>query len=317
MRVVVVGAGLAGLMAGRALAAAGHAITLLDKGRSPGGRLATRRIDGATLDHGAQFFTVRADAFARYVSSWRAEGLVLEWSRGFAIDDGHPRYVVRGGMNALAKHLAAGLDVRCSTFVFALRRGRTGPSGGCWSVGVDDGTTVEADAVVVTCPVPQASSLMITADVDLPAALRETDYDRTLALLTVLDGDPAIPPPGGVQAADRTFSFVGDNRAKGISAVPAVTFHASPEWSLVWWERPDAQEALLEDARPWLGSARVVTSQLKRWRFATPRRLWPDPCWTSDDGPGPLVVAGDAFAGPRIEGAALSGIAAADALISR
>ena len=60
MRVVIVGAGLAGLMAGRTLAAAGHELVLVDKGRSPGGRLATRRIGAAALDHGAQFFTVRS-----------------------------------------------------------------------------------------------------------------------------------------------------------------------------------------------------------------------------------------------------------------
>jgi predicted NAD/FAD-dependent oxidoreductase len=96
-----------------------------------------------------------------------------------------------------------------------------------------------------------------------------------------------------------------------------VTFHTHPDWSLVWWERLDAHEALLDAAVPWLGGSRVVASQLKRWRFATPRPIWPDPCWTSEDGPGPLVLAGDAFAGPRVEGAAVSGLAAADALLSR
>ena len=65
MRVAIVGAGLAGLMAGRTLAEAGHEVVLLDKGRSPGGRLATRRIGEATLDHGAQFFTVRSEAVRR------------------------------------------------------------------------------------------------------------------------------------------------------------------------------------------------------------------------------------------------------------
>ena len=120
MRVAIVGAGLAGLMAGGTLAEAGHEVVLLDKGRSPGGRLATRRIGAATLDHGAQFFTVRSEAFAARVDRWEADGLVRVWCRGFEVDDGHPRYAVRGGMNALAKHLATGLDVRCSTLAFAL-----------------------------------------------------------------------------------------------------------------------------------------------------------------------------------------------------
>ncbi|MSO32728.1 MAG: FAD-dependent oxidoreductase, partial [Ilumatobacteraceae bacterium] len=60
-RVVVVGAGIAGLTAARALSHAGHSVIVLDKGRSVGGRMATRRIGDATVDHGAQFFTVRSD----------------------------------------------------------------------------------------------------------------------------------------------------------------------------------------------------------------------------------------------------------------
>ena len=58
-----------------------------------------------------------------------------------------------------------------------------------------------------------------------------------------------------------------------------------------------------------------MEAQHKRWRFATPRSIWPDPCWTPDD-IGSLAVAGDAFAGPKVEGAALSGIAAAHALLA-
>jgi renalase len=324
MRVVIVGAGLAGMMAGRTLAEAGHAVVLLDKGRSPGGRMATRRIGAATLDHGAQFFTVRSEAFAARVAQWEAEALVTVWCHGFEVDDGHPRYAVRGGMNALAKHLATGLDVRCSTLAFALRPGHerprgAGSNGGAWSVGLDDGAEVDADAVILTCPLPQSFSLMITAGLELPSPLRSTDYDRTLALLTVLDGDPAIPAPGGVQQPGDPFSFIGDNRAKGVSAVPAVTFHATPAWSLEWWDRPraEAQAALLEAAAPWIGRATVVAAQLKRWRFATPQAIWPEPCWVAAGGPGPLVLAGDAFAGPRVEGAALSGLAAADALLNR
>jgi predicted NAD/FAD-dependent oxidoreductase len=313
MKVAVVGAGLSGLLAGRALVDGGHDVLLLDKGRSPGGRLATRRIGPGTLDHGAQFFTVRSDEFGSQVERWVDGGLVTEWCRGFAVDDGHPRYMVAGGMNALAKHLAVGLDVRCSTLVFAIRRDDTS----AWSVRLDDGTALAVDAIVLTCPLPQSFSLLITAGVELPQDLRSTDYDRTLALLAVLDGPPAVPSPGGVQDADETFSFIGDNQAKGISAVPAVTFHARADWSLERWDRPrdEVHADLIERARPWLGGATIVESQVKRWRFATPQHVWPERCWRASDSP--LILAGDAFAGPRVEGAALSGLAAAAALAGR
>ena len=75
MNVVVIGAGLSGLMAAQSLQAQGHKVLVVDKGRSPGGRLATRRIGTATLDHGAQFFTVRSEEFAKHVDAWLQQGV--------------------------------------------------------------------------------------------------------------------------------------------------------------------------------------------------------------------------------------------------
>ena len=49
MRVTVVGAGIAGLTAARALDG-NHDVVVLDRGRSVGGRLATRRM-GDAVDH--------------------------------------------------------------------------------------------------------------------------------------------------------------------------------------------------------------------------------------------------------------------------
>lgn len=312
MRVAIVGAGIAGLMAGRSLVDAGHEVVLFDKGRSPGGRLATRRIGNARLDHGAQFFTVRTDDFQRHVHAWQADGLVYEWCRGFSAEgDGYPRYAVRGGMNALAKRVAVGLDVRCPSLVFSLHRG-TGAHP--WEVKLDDGSVSTHDALVVTCPLPQTFSLLMTAQVTMPEVLWRTDYDRTLSLLLVLDRPGAVPSPGGLQGV-APFTFVGDNAIKGISDVPALTVHADPAWSDAHWDEPHdvIAAALLAEARPLLGDALVVTSQLKKWRFATPRSIWPEAHWSPDAMPS-LAVAGDAFAGPRVEGAALSGLSAAAAL---
>ena len=316
---VVVGAGLSGLIAARELSAAGRDVIVLDKGRGVGGRLATRRIGDARLDHGAQFFTVRSDEFAALTQKWVTDDVAFEWCRGFsATADGYPRYAVRGGMSALAKHLAGQLDVRCNTLVFMIRRTTAG-----WDVVLDDGSVLACAELVVTCPLPQAFSLLVEAQVDLPEALWRTEYDRTIALLAVLDRASGVPAPGGVQNVAATaqaapgYTFIGDNQAKGVSAVPALTMHTDPAWSDANWDTDGAavHAALIEAAAPWLGDALIVESQVKRWRFATPRTLWPDPCWQDPQAP-TLVVAGDAFAGPRIEGAACSGLAAARALLS-
>lgn len=312
MRIAVVGAGLAGLTAASDLTAGGHEVTVFDKGRSPGGRMATRRIGDATIDHGAQFFTVRSDTFGARIAPHLASGLVYEWCRGFSAEgDGYPRYAVRGGMNALTKAMAAGLDVRCSSMVFSIAPGSTA----AWVVGLDDGSTFDADAVIVTCPLPQSYSLLMPIGVVLPDALVRADYDRTIAGLITLTGSPAVPEPGGVQNPTADLSFVVDNQRKGVSAMPALTVHATAEWSLAHWDDPlaDLARALTTAAADFIGSADVSEIQIKKWRFATPRSIWDDPCWIAPDTAGPLIVAGDAFAGPKVEGAVRSGAAAAAA----
>lgn len=319
MRMVVVGAGVAGLAAADLAAAAGHEVVVLDKGRSPGGRLATRRIGPARLDHGAQFFTVRGDELAARVERWRSDGTVGVWCHGFGVPDGYPRYVAPGGMTAIAKALAAPLDVRCEQMVFTIRR-----TGRGWGVTVDDGNEHPCDAVVVTCPLPQAFSLLVESGLELPDPLIATEYDRTIALLAVLDRPSAVPPPGGLDATqlgDPTLAFVADNHAKGVSAVPAMTIHASPRWSETHWETSAdvVIDALVSAAGRFVADAAITEAQVKRWRFATPRTLWPEPCWVSPDGT--LVLAGDAFAGLRqtgsnLEGAFTSGLAAARALLA-
>ena len=61
--IAIVGAGIAGLAAGRVLHDAGHRVQVFDKSRSTGGRLCTRRGEGWQADHGAQYFTARHPDF--------------------------------------------------------------------------------------------------------------------------------------------------------------------------------------------------------------------------------------------------------------
>ena len=106
---IIVGAGISGLLVANTLKLEGWTVTVLDKGRGVGGRMATRRLGEGTFDHGTQFFTVRSKRFADLVEGWLRAGVATEWTRGFADadgrpnEDGHPRYIGAEGMTSIPK----------------------------------------------------------------------------------------------------------------------------------------------------------------------------------------------------------------------
>jgi renalase len=314
MEVVVVGAGVAGLAAARALTDAGHKVTVLDKGRRVGGRLSTREFaNGGRADAGAQFFTVRSDEFGRAVAPWRTIGLVHEWCRGFSSSDGHPRYAVRGGMSQLAAAMARGLEIRCSIHVEHIRVEASRVVVDWPQAHGHEAGRLVADAVIVTVPVPQAAALL-GGDVFVPSI----SYLPTLSLMVALDRGVEVSPSGGLQLADDpVWSFVGDNQAKGTSTVSVVTFHSTSGFAASRLDDPVSAitDELLDAARPFLHGALVLETQLQRWRYATPVESFPERTVATQDGR--IILAGDAFGGPKIEGAFLSGMKAADQINRR
>ena len=324
-KVVIVGAGLSGLTAAHAIQAAStderaFEVLVVDKGRSVGGRLATRRLGGATLDHGAQFFTVRSDPFRARVDQWLAHGIVEEWCQGFSEVDGYPRYRVVGGMNGLAKHLAQDLTV-----VTRKRANAIIPGPDRWAVTYEAASREpdEADSIIATPPVPQTLELLKAGATVLPpelaARLADMSYHRVIAVLVSLDRSPELPAPGALQRPDHpTFTFVSDNQAKGISEQPGVTFHLSHELSAKLWDHDDqaVTAEIRDELQATIGEATIVELQIKRWRYAGPISPFPEQTLLAATKPGPLLLAGDGFGTSKVEGAFLSGLAAAEQVLA-
>jgi len=299
--VVIVGAGIAGLTAATRLSAAGHKVLVVEKGRGVGGRMATRRIGAARADHGAQFFTVRGDNLARTITD-AGPDVVTEWCRGFGDGDGYPRYCGTDGMTRLAKWLASDIDVRTGETVVDLH-------------------DHPARAYLLTAPIPQSLAILSFSKL-LPSPtqqqiLTSVVYHPVIALMVVLSGPAQFPDPGAVQQPDDpVITFAADNQVKGISTVPAITLHASHDWSTENWERSDEYVAaeLMAAAAPWLGSATATETSVQRWRYAGPVEPLAEASVSFGTNPR-VVLAGDAFAGPKVEGAFNSGWAAADHLL--
>lgn len=216
-------------------------------------------------------------------------------------------------MRAVARHLARQVHVLLEKPVVSLRRHPDG-----WEAVLASGETVLARAALLTAPVPQSLALLDSGGIELPQATRtrleRVDYERCLAVLAILDGPARLPPPGGLALTEGPIAWIADHQRKGVSATPAVTLHATAAFSVERWDRDreDSARELLGAAAPWLG-ANVTEFQVHGWRFSKPLHVEAHPCCILSAAP-PLVLAGDAFAGPRVEGAVLSGWAAADAL---
>ncbi len=322
---LVVGAGMSGLLAARELQDTGWRVTVLDKGRGVGGRMATRRVGGGTFDHGAQFFTVREERFRELVEGWIESGVVEEWSRGFADsggqrnEDGHPRYKGSEGMTCIPKHLASGLDVKTGERVVKMNRRERG-----WEVATED-ARYDAEALILTAPVPQSLALAESGDYKLPEQVRrqleEVSYDPCVALMAVMRESSLVPEPGGMQIKGEPLDWIGDNQPKGISDAPALTIHAGPGWSREHYDTPDDEvtKMLLDLAGEHLGqdlASEVIETSVARWRYSWVTNPHPEPYLLASEDP-PLLFCGDAFGKPKVEGASLSGLSAADRLLGR
>lgn len=310
---LIIGAGISGLLCATELKRAGHAVRLLDKGRGFGGRMATRRMGEARLDHGAQYFTARDPQFKRYVHEWLEAGVLREWFQHLPIDSdpqGHPRYCGIEGMTDVPKYLAKDLDVRRSEQVTALSR-----KSGQWIASTQSENRYQAEHLIVTAPLPQALALLDATGLDYAGsdrdALGQVRYERGLATLAILEGPSWIPRPGGLMINQPPLTWIADNQLKGISPeVVAITLHADANFADTHWDSPDSIRGplMLEAAAPLL-SAKVLEYSCHRWGFTRPLNPWHALYFRNPDLK--LTLAGDAFGGKRVEGAARSGLAAA------
>ena len=316
--VAVVGAGVAGAAAARTMADAGHSVTLFDKGRSLGGRLSTRHEGEHRFDHGAQYFTVEDERFARVARAWWHERVIAEWSPRLLTFGERPglkpptkplhRLVATPGMNALLQRMLYDLDVRPSTTVAELHRTDTR-----WRlVGADQTALGEYDALVLAAPAPQSAALLDPASFAMASRIREAQYAPCWALMLVFD------EPLGLEL-DAAFVNIGPlkwlaresskpERAPGERWV----LHANAEWSQKYLESsPEEVAAILLDAFfATTGARKAVPAFEKahRWRYAFVTQPLGEPCISMPD----LRVAacGDWCLGAKVEAAYLSGVAA-------
>ena len=239
-RIAIVGSGLAGLTAGLLLRDENLSVTVFEKSRGPGGRMASKRVPGSSADIGAQYFTARNPAFLRFLARHAGEANFGTWQGRFGYQnaDGgwepfpdERRYVGIPRMTAITRNLASSVDLRTET-----RIERLIPAGREWTVQDTEGASYGPyDAVIVTAPPAQAQELFVNSQ--LQALADELDkpvsHIEPCWATAVHFSKPLKQPYEGMRCRDTVLYWIANNSSKPGRHDDGQwwVLHANPEWS--------------------------------------------------------------------------------------
>lgn len=326
--VIVIGGGIGGMAAAASLAPHGP-VTVLDRGRRLGGRMASRTLRtgpwaGHVVDLGAAYLTVRRPEFAQVAEGWQNRGLLRPWTDTLAVADadgltgtttGLMRFVAPDGLRSLvedlALHLPPNVNVRTAIAAVGVMSREHGWRVLHGRVDSSHATVTQARTVAMCLPGPQAARLLPDGPTGLFSAAMSQRYDPVLSLVAqwptrVWDAFAATFVNGDQVLA--SIADDGDRRGDGAAVLVA---HSTPELAAAHLAEPDrALEPMVASVRRILRIAEEpIVAQVKRWSYA---RAPQGPAGDADArftlDPRGIGLAGDAFsANPRIEAAWASG----------
>jgi len=268
--VVVIGAGISGLVLAYQLVMEGHRVQVLEKSRGIGGRVSTRRDGEVRYDHGAPLLFAPSKQSALTLK-------VLEAERVLARDgDG---WVGIPSMNALPRWFADCVTVHSERTAHALSRTANG-----WSVQLLENGSVDADVVVLAIPAPQAVALLRRSTPDVIAVtssmhepLAQVIMSPCWSIMFALANSTAdrdVTPASLAALGDDHLRLYAQHTRPQRSAHPAWVAQAGSVWSTTHLEEnASAIEARVSNA---LVTARPGVSlsflRAHRWRYANVTR---------------------------------------------
>ena len=324
-RIAIIGAGLTGLTVANLLRP--HAdVTVFEKSRGFGGRIATRYAGNFEFDHGAQFFTARSKAFRDFLQPMIDAGVVAIWEARFVElqrqtvaarriwNEEYPHFVGAPRMNCIGSYLADKLLVRREEFVAQVK---ADPAG--WRLENADGQQLGSyDWVVFAVPAAQSAALIPPAIV-----FRDTAASKNMRACFALMLGFDSPLEIGWDAArvrDADISWISVNSSKpGRSDVLTLVVHSTNAWADENHETDsqDVIDHLVAETSAVIDQnvSSAAHCGLQRWRYANIDRQAGGSCYI--DGDNKIAACGDWFVRGRVEAAFTSGRDLATALIAQ
>ena len=277
-RIAVIGAGLSGLVAARSLQQ-DHDVTVFEKSRGVGGRMATRYQGGFDFDHGTQFFTARSAEFQEFLQPLLDRGVIASWRARFAeLDRGaitstrnwdvdYSHFVGVPGMNAVGKFLGEGLSVCRNTRVVQLEPGKSG-----WRLQDEAGTDLgRFDWVILAIPATQTRALA-PADSNLREVCDSATMKACFAVMLGFEKPLQLPWDAAlVRGADISWVSVNSSKPERPDGFTLVV-HSTNAYADAHIDNDiDAVKFhLLTEITEIIGakSGSAVFQQLQRWRYA-------------------------------------------------
>jgi predicted NAD/FAD-dependent oxidoreductase len=276
-------------------------VRVIDKGRAPGGRLATRRVahEGREhrFDHGAQYLRAEGAGFAALLDAAGAQA----WPDP-------ARRVPLPGMSAFGRHLAAGLDVATGRTVAALRR-----EGEDWFLRHESGEEGPFAAVLVTTPAAPAVPLLAPHAPAMAAALGAVRYAPCWTVLAAFATRLDLPDTlRDVPALGGAIGWAARDSAKPgrDAAQENWVIQAGPAFSRAHLE--DAPESIVAPLLAALPAPAPLFAVAHRWRYSLLEAPLGQPFLRQ----GSLGYASDGCLGGRAEAAFDSGTALAADLLA-
>jgi renalase len=339
-RVAIIGAGIAGLSCATLLQQAGFVVTLFEKSRGVSGRLSTRVTDAWQCDHGAQYFTARDPLFDMEVQSWVTQDVARIWQPRLMVFDGtgliakvddgkNKRYVGYPRNHTPAKFIAKALNVVTESTVIGIHQ-----QAGQWLVNVmEQGVYPESfDSVILAIPAPQAAQLLKNNSSALYHFCNAIEMRPCFAL--ILQYQQRLPCQfDGIFVQTGPLSWVARDSSKpgrnsdGDTISEVWVLHSAAEWSAKHvdadrhWITKDMLSAfnhlLKMDASVQTNAYALQAPHhfsLHRWLYADTAASIID--IYHYDASERIGICGDWLNGGKVQGAWLSGLRLAQALIS-